>query len=386
MEDIESKMSVNENCSPYVWLEVDTNILKNNYKLFKELVHPSVCAAVLKADAYGLGANNVGKFLFEAGCRDFFVAYFDEAHKLKNFLKQELNVSSSYEKGEGQYDLFVLDGPFIADWCEVAHKRRFIPVLNSLQNIKEWNEYGESLGEVLPAVLHIDTGMNRLGMPMYEYAEFKNNYKAKVYKNIDWRFFMSHPVASGDTCHRANEIQEKAMNEIVNEFPDIKFSYADTGAVVRDKKLHLDLVRIGFGFYGINTGVPGVKICLKAYGIIIQVRNIEKNDGIGYSWDFVSEKPRKIATVSCGYADGISYNSSVRVTNFVINGKKAKILGKISMDLTIVDVTDIEDVKIGDKVTIFGDEANVDDLIFTGGFSVYKILSGFSNRMKHFFS
>lgn len=370
--------------SPYVWLEVDLNAVKNNYRVFKNFVAPAICSGVLKADAYGLGAPVIGKAIFEEGCRHFFVAYLDEADRLSQKMQEELGVVPDYELKENSYHLFVFDGPFIGNWCEDVYKYRYIPVLNTLQNVQEWNAFAESIHQKLPAVLHIDTGLNRLGMPLEEYEIFKK----EVYQNtswIDWRFFMSHAAAAAVPEHVANTIQLERVREIVKDFPDIPFSYADTDCCLLGPQCHFSMVRIGIGLYGLTQKLPELKNCLTVYGTVLQIRDIPAGSGIGYGWDFITEKSTKVATVSCGYADGIAKHGILSFLHFSIHGKKAKVLGRISMDLSVVDITEIENVKVGDKVVIIGEESTIDDFAAACGSSFYTILTGFAQRAKRFF-
>jgi alanine racemase len=403
--------------SPYLWMEVDLRTIQENYLALQDFVSPAVCSAVLKANAYGLGAVDVGKALFDAGCRDFWVAYIDEAEMLRKGLEKmdgvpnwekeksphllfseegdsKQNIASIHKvettlkksdnkrisRKENNYRLFILNGPFLDNWCEEFYENRYLPVLNTLKNVKEWDSFAKFVNKKLPAVLHIDTGIRRLGLPFEEYETFKENN----FKNIDWIFFISHPVAASQADHPANDFQIERVKEIRKDFPDIKFSYADTSAVFLSKDLHFDMVRIGLGLYGVKKN-DLTKNSITVYGTILQVQNISPGSGVGYDWTFVSEKQRKIATVSCGYADGIFQLRTKEIESFWVKGRPARILGRISMDLTVIDVTGI-DANVGDRVVVFGkDVDSVEDIAALSGLSIYEILTGFNCRMRRFF-
>lgn len=371
--------------APYVWLEVDLKAIQNNYQVFRQFVAPAKCAAVLKANAYGVGADELSTALFNVGCRHMFVAYIDEADQLSNSLQARLNIRPGYGP-DRDYSLFIFDGPFIGtEWIEYVAQRQYIPVLNSLQNVLDWNAFGARHQQRLPALLHIDTGLNRLGMPPEEYAVFREGMKNGKYPWIDWRFFMSHAAAAVEPEHPANTVQFNYVQEILKDFPDIPFSYADTDCSLLGPKYHLSMVRIGMGLFGLSKKLPQLRNCLTVYATVLQVRDLPAGSGIGYGWDFVTDKPTRIATVSCGYADGVAKHGLLSFLHFSINGKKARVLGRISMDLTVVDITGRDDVKIGDRVEVLGEEASVDAFAAASGLSFYSVLTGFTQRAKRVF-
>jgi alanine racemase len=404
--------------SPYLWMEIDLKVIQENYLTLQKFVSPAICSAVLKANAYGLGAVDVGKALFEAGCRDFWVAYVDEAELLKKGLEEiggvpnwnkenkphllfpkmtgsseqnvadlhkvwttpQKNSNESADKKQNTYRLFVLNGPFLDHWCKEFYENKYLPVLNTLKNAKEWDYFAKSIGKKLPAVLHVDTGIRRLGLPFEEYETFKES----DFKNIDWALFMSHPAAASQVDHPANNFQIERVKKIRRDFPDIKFSYADTSAVLLGKDLHFDMVRIGLGLYGVKKNEL-TKNGVTVYGTVLQVQDISPGSGVGYDWTFVSEKQRKIATVSCGYADGIFQLRTKEIESFWVKERPARILGRISMDLTVIDVTGI-DVNVGDKVVVFGkDVDSMGEVSIFSGLSIYEILTGFNCRIRRIF-
>lgn len=370
---------------PYVWLEISLSAIQNNYKVFQKFVKPAICSAVLKADAYGMGATTVGKALFEVGCRYFFVGYLDEADRLSKELHDLLSIRPGYTPEDGDYSLFVFDGPFLKDWEKDVAQRHYIPVLNTLKNVEDWNAFGAEKQQKMPAVLHIDTGLNRLGMPENEYEIFKSRMRAGEFEWIDWRFLMSHAAGAAVPTHPANHTQLAFVQRITKDFPEIPFSFADTDCCLLGKEYHFSMVRIGIGLYGLNEKLPGLKSCLKVFGTVLQIRDIPAGSGIGYGWDFVSDKPMRVATVSCGYADGVAKHGLISFLHFSIRKHHVKVVGRISMDLTVVDITDFPDIQVGDQAVIIGDETTIDEFAAASGASFYHILTGFTQRARRFF-
>jgi alanine racemase len=365
----------------YIWVECDLNRIKNNYRIFSEYVSPAICSAVIKDDAYGLGANEIGNSLFKEGCRYFFVAYSDEADSLAKSIWNKQNVFPSYEIGENKYSLFVLNGPFLKNWCKSYEEQKYIPVLNTLQNIIDWNDYAKSIKTLLPAILHIDTGMRRLGLPYEEFVNLKKN----DFEYIDLRFFMSHLVADSIVDHVANKIQIEKVKQIRNKFPDISFSLSATNGTLQGAHMHHDMVRIGVGLYGFSNYLPGIKNGVKIYGKILQIQDAQPGEGIGYDWTFITKEEKRLATVSCGYADGIIHAQNTVFKDFIIGGKSAPILGKVSMDLTIVDITNIGGVKVGDEAVIFGDEKQL-QYLSKEDMLMKKFVSRLGKRIKYVYN
>lgn len=361
----------------YTWMEIDVKKIKNNYKIFRDYVSPAVFSAVLKADGYGVGSDIIASALYEEGCRDFFVAYIDEADSLAKSLFKKFNALPRYNKNnEKDYNLYILDGPFVSNWCKDVSDCEYVPVLNTIKNVKEFNEYALSVDKKLPAVLHIDTGLHRLGMSEKEYVQFKKT----DFKNIDWKYFMSHFVASSMIEHDSRIKQIEKVNNIRNEYPDVKFSFADTSGVLVGKHVHHDMVRVGMGLYGFGNYLPGIESSIFVYGKILQIQDVMSGEGIGYCWDFVAKENMKVATISCGYADGIISYKNSSFSDFIINGKQAPIVGQISMDLTIVDVTNIDNVNVGDNAVVFGHETQLKKIKDDG--ILYKVLTGVSKRIR----
>jgi alanine racemase len=379
IDDGEYSASTHYNRKPYVWLEYSLAKIQNNFKVFSGYVFPAECAAVLKSDAYGVGVADVGCALFEVGCRMFFVAYLDEADALAKALFRKANAFPSYELGDNRYSLFIFDGPFIGEWAREVEMSRYIPVLNTAQNIEDWNKYARTIEKMLPAVLYIDTGLNRLGIPYEEFSRFR----AENFEYIDWRCFMSHFVASADAGHAANSVQIDKAAKIREKYPNIPFSFADTAGVLLGSHTHCSIIRLGMGLFGLYNYLPGIECALTVYGKILQIKDVKAGSGIGYNWTFIAKEPTRVAIVAGGYADGVVHAANIALKNFYINGKSAPVVGRGSMDLTIVDISCIGGVNVGDNAVILGDKRQLQH-ITAGDASTYRLLTGLGNRVRRF--
>jgi alanine racemase len=371
----------------YTWIEYSLPIIQNNFRVFSNYVSPAKCAAVLKSNAYGVGAPDVATALYDAGCRLFFVAYIDEADAIAKALYERRGPTavSSYEPAHGDdYNIFILDGPLLGkDWCADFFNAKFIPVLNTLKNVREWNAYAESqvsrgVHKTLPAVLFVDTGLHRLGVP---HDEFFADFSISKTQYVEWRCFMSHFVASSDSAHPANAIQIAKVAKIRETFPSIPFSLSDTAGALLGKHTHHDIVRVGMGLYGLHPYIPGIEQAIAMYSRVLQTQRILPGDGVGYDWAFVAKEQKQIATVACGYADGVRQAPSAALCDFYIRERKAPILGRAAMDLTIVDVTGIDGVEVGDPVVVLGYEGQLQN-VSSGETLLYRTLTGMGNRVR----
>jgi alanine racemase len=382
----------------YSWAEINTTKLRKNYRILRDHVAPSIYSAVLKADAYRLGAREIGEALFREGCRHFFVAYVDEADSLAKHLLEHCGAVPSYDDtGISQtsrssplqkYNLFVLDGPFVGNWCKEIAGRGYIPVLNTIENVSEWGDYARSINRQLAAILHIDTGLCRLGVPYNSIEELERVNTS----GIRWAYFMSHFAASSYAAHPATALQLERVAKLRAKFPGIPFSLADTDGIFLGKHTFFDMVRVGVGVYGFAEYLSGMECCISVYSTVLQIQDIAPGTGVGYGWEFVAEKNMRVATISCGYADGVSPIMSApspRATNkftdkAIINGKEAPVIWRNSMDLTTVDVTDI-DLRVGDTAVIFGHPTQL-AAAQKAGVTSHRRLIGLSYRVKRVYT
>lgn len=315
-------------------------------------------AAVVKADAYGLGAVGASRALARAGARTFFAATMGEAQIVRRAL------------GEGP-QIFVLNGPSAAD-AEEMSAARLTPVLNSLAQIGIWSARG-------PAALHIDTGMNRLGVGPEELAP-----AAAALKGASLALVMSHLACAADAGHAFNAVQLRRFIDAATLFPKAPLSLASTGGVLIGPQFHFDLVRPGIGLYGsagLDAGGPALGVAATVAAPILQVREVQPGDSFGYAATCVADKKMRAATVALGYADG--YLRALSGRGFgVLDGVKCPVLGRISMDLTIVDVSACAQARPGDMVEFLGASAKLDDVAALAGTAAYEVLTAFAGTVR----
>lgn len=340
-------------------LTVDTRAIIANYLYIKSLTKADV-AAVVKANSYGLGAIHVTKAL-EQHCTKFFVARLDEAITLRNN-----GVTSN---------IFVLHGFFEGEESEFEHYK-LVPVLNSLEQALAWHQYCVSHNKNLPCILHIDTGMNRLGI-------IERDIEKILELSLDIIYIMSHLAWADNVNSDYNTEQLKKFISYTNFFPGIPRSFSNSHGIFLNSKYHFDLVRPGYALYGLNPTISNINPMQNTFVLtskILQLKTLDKDEYIGYECKATACKGSKIATIPIGYANG--YHTLFTNKGYVyINGKMAKALGKTSMDLITIDVTGIE-CQTGDKVEIIGPNCKVKDLAQISGISQYEILTSL-NLIRH---
>ncbi|MBI2707154.1 MAG: alanine racemase [Proteobacteria bacterium] len=309
-----------------ILLEIDIKAIIHNYKTLQAMLPRSTCGAVLKADAYGLGMKEIAPALSQEGCQHFFVAHLEEGL----FLRAQLKEPSIYVLSgllPGAEDLFV--------------ENALTPVLNDFGMVENWAKEAQRQGRKLPCVLHIDTGMRRNG---FDRGDVEKLFKAlSVLESLDVKFVMSHLVSSHASDDPLNEQQRDLFESFLKRLPQAKASLADTGGIYLDATFHYDMARPGKGLFGLYTPpahTPPLVGCLKVLGRILQIRTAHKGESVGYGASYSLTRDSKLATLGIGFADG--YDRRLSNNAFVeIQGFKAPVVGRISMDYTVVDVTDI---------------------------------------------
>ncbi len=343
-------------------LTVRLGAIAENYKNFQRQAGPAAVAGVVKADAYGLGAAFVGPTLTMAGCDTFFVARLEEGLALRPVV------------GEGPR-IFVLDGaPPDAVPALITH--RLTPVLNSLAQIASWNAAAQASRQDLDAAIHIDTGMNRLGLPGEELSCLSGEWKARL-KHLNPVLLMSH-LACGDEPHnKMNERQLERFRTALAMLPPAPASLAASGGVFLGKPYRFDLVRAGIGLYGgapQEGGKPMKTVAVLTAGLL-QLRRIDSGESVGYAATFRARRPTLLATAALGYAGGIPRALSNRGFG-VIAGRRAAFAGRVSMDTTTLDVTDLAGLKTGDVVEFLGDHMLLEEVAALAGTNAYEVLTG----------
>jgi alanine racemase len=352
-------------------LEIDLGALAANYRRLRDLAAPAICAAVVKADGYGLGAIPVARTLAAQGCDTFFVATYDEAVSLRDALSVPV--------------IYVLNGLSLGLACEFA-RQRLRPVLGSIAEISEWAAFCQAQANPLPAAIHIDTGMNRLGIDLGE-ARMLGADRGLL-SSFTTSLVMSHLACADDPVHPMNERQLEAFSAVRTLMPPAPLSLSASAGTLRGPAFHFDMVRPGVALYGGRSlvGATDMASVVRARARIISVREAHPGESVGYGAAYSLKRPSRIATIALGYADGVIRKlgaSDSRLGAVAhINGHAAPFLGRVSMDLITLDVTDVpaEKAQRGAWAEILGDHTGVDDLAQIAGTIGYEILTSLGAR------
>jgi len=349
-------------------LTVRLDAIADNYRSFRRLAGPAAVGAVVKADAYGLGAAKVAPALAQAGCDSFFVARLEEGVTLRALLPEAR--------------IFVLDGA-PPDAVPALLSHALTPVLNSLADIASWGAAASAARTSLDAVLHIDTGMNRLGLAADELAILSAEHASRL-AGLSLSLVMSHLACSDDPGAAMNGEQLSRFRTALAMLPPAPASLAASGGVLLGKDYHFDMVRPGIGLYGGNPQPGGenpMKPAAVLTGRVLGLRRIDMGESVGYAATFRAKRPSMLATVALGYADGIPRAASNRGAA-AIGGARVPFAGRVSMDLVCLDITDLPfEPKSGDMVQFLGDTITVDDAAAAAGTSAYEILTRLGQRL-----
>lgn len=341
-------------------LEINlANVLKN-YNMLAKIAYKAIPAAVVKDDAYGIGAEKVSQLLYEqANCRCFFVAHALEGERISHLVPQAT--------------IYVLQG-IGADSLAVFQKNgNLIPVISSpemLEFFKQNNLYG-----IKPAI-QIETGLNRLGFRENELTRLSDDDK-KIFGLV-----LSHLACADEKDHFMNHHQIENFTKLKNKyFPKTPSTLSASDGVFLGEEFHQNIVRLGAAMYGINTTpyrqnqMENV-VTLKAP--VLQIANLPKGDFVGYSATYRASSDRKIAIVSIGYGDGLPRSlSNIGKVFFKTLNKltEARIIGRVSMDNVICDVTAVEGLQCGDMAYFADDFYTLDDVARDAGTISYEIMS-----------
>ncbi|MBI3440723.1 MAG: alanine racemase [Proteobacteria bacterium] len=350
-------------------------VCRNYLYLQKKLKKGTDCAAVVKADAYGLGAAAVVPELYKANCRHFYVAKADDGLAVRAALKgQDAHV-------------YVLNGPYGAAPKELA-QNHLIPALNTLGDIEYWAGFARDGGQRQPAIIHLDTGMNRLGLSAVDVTRLKSNLT--LLKSLDIRYVMSHLACADEPEHPKNPEQLKKFVELIGQLGlPCRLSLANSAGIFLGSDYHFDQVRPGCAIYGINPQIslPNPMqgtVALKAR--ILQIRDAVCGETVGYGANYKLSSPAKLASISAGYADGL-LRSFAGGGVVYINGQKCPVVGRVSMELIVADVTQVTpSPHEGGWAELIGEHQSVDDLAAAAKTIGYEILTSLGGKYKRIYS
>jgi alanine racemase len=352
-------------------LAIDLAAIEANWRALARELRTVECAAVVKANAYGLGLEPVTATLAKAGCKTFFVADMAEARAVRS--------------RAGNADIYVLDG-FTPDWGDAFIEINARPVINSATELAEWDAFVSVHSWRGGAALHIDTGMRRLGITPDEAAALAPRAQTE---NHGIALIMSHLACADTPDHPLNAAQIKLFRELHLLYAGIPASLANSSGIFLGDTAHFDLARPGAALYGINPtpGKPNpMRNVVELTGRILQLRNVEPDETVGYGATWTAKRATRIAIVALGYADGLVRSGSGTDDRpggaAIVAGQRYPIVGRISMDLVCIDITDLPAgaVHRGDSATLIGDEIGVDDVAAAAGTIGYEILTRLGPR------
>jgi len=332
-------------------LTINLRAIQDNYRSIQSICTAEIAAAV-KADSYGLGAEKIAPALYDVGCRKFFVATIEEGCFIASIIKK--------------CNIYLLNGFVESEISEiVAHN--ITPIINRLEQLDLWIKSNPDKA----CAIHIDTGMNRLGMTLEDFSQIKI-----LPKNTE--FLMSHLACDGDATNSYNNKQLNKFISATAQHPNIKRSLVASGGVFLNPEYHFDIARVGAALYGIGARVhTKLENPVILTAPIIQIRTCQHDEYIGYGATKLVPKFTVLATIPIGYADGFSRFLSNNGPLY-LNNKPVEIVGRISMDLTVINVTGHE-VSIGDMVEVIGTNIYPDDLALRAGTIGYEVITSLKN-------
>ena len=347
-------------------LEIDLDALVANWRILRDR-HGSrrATAGVLKADGYGLGAIAAATALYSAGCRHFFTAHLMEAVEVRPVLPDAM-VCVLHGLGPGEALAFIEHG--------------LVPALGTLGEVEDWSAAAGAAGRRLAALLHIDTGMNRTGLSARELGRLTAD--PAILDGVDLLYVMTHLVAADSPASPMNGIQARAFAAAAARFPGVPRSFANSSGIFLGEDFASDLARPGAALYGINPTEGRLNpmrpvACLRAR--IMQLRDVAAGEGVGYDHQWVAARPSRIATLPIGYADGYHRVLGNRA-EIGLDGRLCPLVGRVSMDLITVDVTDCPEAAIGDWCEVIGPAVPVERLAALAGTNGYEILTSLGRR------
>ncbi|MFM5916591.1 MAG: alanine racemase [Novosphingobium sp.] len=333
-------------------LTIDPHALVANWRALDRLSGSARAAAAVKADAYGLGARRVVPLLRDAGCAAFYVAHWAEAAELLDLVPAGM--------------LAVLHGPIDADDAAFALQSGVRPVINSLDQVRLWLEAGGG-----PCDLMIDTGINRIGIGMKDLSD-------PLVSRLDVEVLHSH-LASADEASPLNEVQQRRWMEARAQVSHRRAAIANSAGIMLGEAYHGDLTRPGIALYG---GMPArglaghIRQVAMPEARLIQRRTLQPGDTVGYNATFTADRPLEIGVVSLGYADGYLRCWS-NLGTMEAGGSILPVVGRVSMDMTAIDLTEAPDLRQGDWVSL---SYSLPEAAARSGLSQYELLTSLGRR------
>jgi len=356
-------------------ITIDLNSIEKNYKLIKKKIGKECSiAAVLKANAYGLGIKEISIKLKELGCKFFFVATLKEGMELRKILKD--------------IEIFILNGPIFFDVKIYNYflDYNLIPIFNSLKELKLWIRLESKNKKKIKIGLHFDTGMNRFGIPNVEIDKVKKLFEKKT---LNLFCIMSHLSSADEKNKKINLLQKNLFNKINSDYKNVLLSIANSSAIFNLKGFNFSFVRSGGALFGINPtkNKNPMNNVISLHAKVLQIKNLktENNKVVGYNSTYQVNGELKIAVLGIGYADGYPRNlSNIGYASF--KNSKLPIVGTISMDYITVDLSKLrKKIKVGDWVELIGKNISIQDVAFLSQTIEYEILNNLGNRLQKYY-
>ncbi|MEE1611613.1 alanine racemase [Microvirga sp. CF3016] len=356
-------------------LHIDLDALASNWRSLRDHAGGAETAAVVKANAYGIGIERAVPALNGAGCRTFFVAHLSEAIRVRAVAPDAT--------------VYVLNGLFTGTSSTYA-EFDLRPVLGSFEEIDEWAGFCRAQSQKRKAAIHVDTGMNRLGLTVPQGLTLRDRTELKDFETA---LLMSHFVSAEESDNPLNRQQIEALEAVRSSLPGIPASLPNSSGIFLGDKPAYDLVRPGYALYGGNPTPDRDNPMKPVVGLearIVQLRWVEADHTVGYNGRWLALTRRRIATLSVGYADGYPRAASARGKSgdellagmALVAGRPCPFAGNVSMDLITIDVTDVPEnqVQRGDTVTLIGGDLTVDEVGRRSGTIGYEILTNLGQR------
>jgi alanine racemase len=353
-------------------LTIDLAAIETNWRTLASRTVPVECAAVVKADAYGCGLEAVTKRLAKAGCKTFFVADLAEGRRVRAIAHEAV--------------VYVLNG-LLPNSTQAFADANLRPVINGPAELAEWDAFVAASNWRGGAALHVDTGMNRLGLSPDEAVAVASRVQLE---NHGFTLLMSHLACAEMPSNSMNDRQIRLFRELRILFRGVSSSLANSsGIFLGGGTVHCDLVRPGMALFGGNP-TPGqsnpMRPVVELKGRILQVREVKRGDTVGYGGSFTAQRASRVAIVAVGYADGFLRSAAADrnkpPAHVIVAGKRCPLAGRVSMDLISIDVTDLPDgrARRGDFATLIGGDLGIDELAAALGTIGYEVLTRLGHR------
>ncbi len=321
------------------WLEVDLSAIRHNFALIRERIGTAGVYAVVKTDAYGHGLVEVAKLLDELGVSGYAVTELADAITIRQFSDKDI----------------LIMGYLFQDEVEIAAEHGFSLSLYDALLVPDYEEAARKAGKPLKVHLKVETGLNRLGVPMDEAITLLSTWSE--HPMLELVAVYSHLAKSAD--RDASMLQMKEFQRALKDLPNkVSLHLTNTDAVVSLPEGHYDHVRLGLALYGVDEAWPGLRPCMSCKAVVAQVKKIKAGEGVSYGHLFIAERPTEVAVVALGYGEGYTQLLTGHA-EVVAKGRRVPVIGKICMNFLILDVTGLG-VKRRDEVTIIGSEIGSD--------------------------